>query len=149
MQGREPREAEPGLVPQEDQVRLDRQALLHDAPRVVHVAVERAVRQVDELDAVELALGPEVEKRLLDRAQRHRAVHRVFGERERLDIERLRAGQHEAVVVRLVAVAVDDDDVARRAQRLNDDLVRGRGAVGGEVARGARRRRARRVPASP
>ena len=67
----EAREAEPGLVPEEDQVRLDRQALLHHPPRVVHVAVEGAVGHVDHLHAVELALGLAVEQRLLDRAQRH------------------------------------------------------------------------------
>ena len=37
-------------------------------------------------------------------------------------------------MVRLVAVAVDDDDVAGRAKSLHDNLVGGRGAVGGEVA---------------
>ena len=36
-------------------------------------------------------------------------------------------------MVRLVAVAIDDDDVAWLADRLDDDLVRGRGAVGAEV----------------
>ena len=46
--------------------------------------------------------------------ERHGAVHRVFRHRERLDVERLRAAQHHAVVVRLVAVAVDDHDVAGR-----------------------------------
>ena len=36
-------------------------------------------------------------------------------------------------MVRLVAVAVDEDDVAWRDQRLRDDLVGGRGSVGDEV----------------
>ena len=39
----EAREAEPGLVPQEDQVRLDGQALFHDPAHVVNAAVEGAV----------------------------------------------------------------------------------------------------------
>ena len=43
--------------------------------------------------------------------QRHRAIHRIFRHREGFDIERLRARQHHAVVVRLVAVAVDDGDL--------------------------------------
>ena len=47
----EPRESEPGLVPQKDQVGFDRQALFHDPCRVVHVSVERAVGQIDDLDA--------------------------------------------------------------------------------------------------
>ena len=63
----EAREAEPRLVPQEDQVGLDRQALLHDPRRVVHVPVERAVGEVDHPDAVERALRLAVEQRLLDR----------------------------------------------------------------------------------
>ena len=91
----------------------------------------------------EPALRLQVQQRLLDRAQRHRAVHRVFRHRECFDVERLRAGQHHAVVVRLVAVAVDDRDVARRQQRLHGHLVRRGGAVGDEEdvigAEGARR----------
>jgi hypothetical protein len=140
---REPRESEPGLVPQEDQVRLDREAFLHHAADVVDVAVEGAVGQVDHLGAVEPAVRLQVQQRLLDAAQRHRAVHRVFRHREGLDIERLRARQHRAVVMRLVAVAVHDHDVAGREQRLHRHLVRRRGAVGDEEhligAEGARR----------
>ena len=56
--GVEAGEAEPGLVPQEDQVGLDGQALFHHAAGVVHVAVERAVGEVDRLHAIELALAP-------------------------------------------------------------------------------------------
>ena len=78
------------------------------------------------------ALGLQIEQRLLDRAQRHRAIHRIFRHRERFDVERLRAGQHHAVVMRLVAVAVDDRDIAGRQQRLHRHLVRCRGAVGDE-----------------
>ena len=60
------------------------------------------------------ALRPQAEQRALDGVERHRAVHRVLRHRERLDVERLRARQHHAVVVRLVAVAVDERDVAGR-----------------------------------
>ena len=85
----------------------------------------------------------QVEQRLLDRGERHRAVHRVLRQRERLDVERLAAAEHQAVVVRLVAVAVDDDDVARLHQRLHHHLVAGGRAVGDEEhlvrAEGARR----------
>ena len=140
---REARKSEPGLVPQEDQVRLDRQAFFHHPARVVDVAVECAVGQVHHLGAIEPAIGLQVQQRLLDGAQRHRAVHRVFRHRECLDVERLRARQHHAVVVRLVAVAVDDRDVAGRQQRLHGHLVRRRRAVGDEEdvvgAEGARR----------
>ncbi len=135
-------EAEPRLVPDEDQVRLDRKALFHDPRRVVHVPVERAVGQIHRAHLVERTLGGAVEERLLDGLQRHRAVHRVLGERERLHVVRLHAGEHEAVVMRLVAVTIDDDDVARLADRLDDDLVRRRRAVGPEErALGAKRAR--------
>ncbi len=42
------------------------------------------------------------------------------------------AHQHQPVVVRLVAVPIDQDDVARLQQGLDYDLVGGRGAVGDE-----------------
>ena len=138
------RKAEPGLVPQEDQVRLDGEAFLHHPARVVHVAVERAVGQVEHPHAVEPPFGLKVEHRLLDRRQRHRAVHRILRERKGFDVDRLAACQHHAVVVRLVAVAVDDGDVARLHQRLHDHLVAGRRAVGDEEhAVGAERARGR------
>ena len=57
QEGREAGEAEPRLVPQEDQVRLDREAFLHHPAHVVHVPVEGAVGEVEQLDAVEAALG--------------------------------------------------------------------------------------------
>ena len=129
---REARKAEPGFIPQEDQIGLDGEAFLHHPAGVVDVAVEGAVGQVEHLDPVEPAVGLRIQQRLLDRLQRHRAIHRIFRHRERFDIERLRARQHHAVVVRLVAVAVDDRDVAGREQRLHRHLVRGRGAVGHE-----------------
>ena len=144
---REPRESEPGLVPQEDQVRLDREAFLHHAARVVDMAVEGAVGQVDHLDPAEPAVGFRVQQRLLDGGERHRAVHRIFRHREGLDIERLRARQHHAVVMRLVAVAVDDHDVAGREQRLHGHLVRRRGAVGDEEHVVGAERARRRSPA--
>ena len=140
---REAREAEPGLVPQEDQVGLDRQALEHGALDVGDVAVEGAVGQHQHAHLVELALGLRAQQRVLDRLDRQAAVHRVLREREGVDVVGLRAGQHEAVVVRLVAVAVDQHDVARAAHRLVHDLVGGRRAVGDEervvAAEGARR----------
>ena len=125
-------EAEPGLVPEEDEVRLDGEAFLHHPARVVDVAVEGAVGQVDHLRPVEPALGLEGEERLLDAGEGHRAIHRVFGHREGVDVERLAAGEHQAVVVRLVAVAVEEHDVAGGDQRLVHHLVRGAGAVGNE-----------------
>jgi hypothetical protein len=131
---REACEAEPRLVPQEDEIGLDRQALEHGALDVGDVAVEGAVRQHEHAHAVELALGLELLQRVGDRLDRKRAVHRVLREREGVDVQRLRAREHQAVVVRLVAVAVDEHDVARPAYRHVDDLVGGRGAVGDEEA---------------
>ena len=53
----------------------------------------------------------------LDLAQRHGPVHRVLVQRIAVEIDDLRAGEHQPVVVGLVAVAVDQEDVAglRRA----------------------------------
>ena len=50
-----------------------------------------------------------------------------------VEVDHVRAGQHQPVMVRLVAVAVDQQDVAGLDQRLHHDLVGGRGAVGDEV----------------
>ena len=91
QEGRPAREARPCLVPQEDEVRLDGKALFHHAARVVHVAVEGAVGEVEQPHAVEPAFVLQVEQCRLDRLQRHRAIHRVLREREGLDIERLAA----------------------------------------------------------
>ena len=131
---REARVAEPGLVPQEHEVGLDRQALEHRALDVRDVAVEGAVREHQHAHAVEAPFGLELLQRLLDRLDREAAVHRVLREREGVDVVGLGPGEHQAVVVRLVAVAVDENDVAGPAQRLVHDLVRGGGAVGDEVA---------------
>ena len=131
---REAGEAEPRLVPEEADVRLDREALQHRLLDVGDVAVEGAVGQDDQLRAVELPLCLQLQQRLLDRLDREAAVHRVLGQREGVDVERLGAGQHEPVVVRLVAVAVDQHDVAGLEQRLVDDLVGRRRAVGDEEA---------------
>jgi hypothetical protein len=51
----------------------------------------------------------------------------------RVEIDRARARQDHAVVHGLVAVAIEQQLVARRQQRLEDHLVGGRRAVGGEV----------------
>ena len=125
-------EAEPGLIPEKDQIRLDREAFFHHAARVVDVAVEGAIREIEELDAIETARCLEVEQGLLDDAQRHRAVHGILCERKRFDVVGLHAAQHAAIMVRLVAIPVDDGDIARRQQRLDDHLVACRGAVGHE-----------------
>ena len=55
---REARKAEPGFIPQEDQVGLDRQTFLHHPAGVVDVAVEGAVGQVDHLDPVAAGCRP-------------------------------------------------------------------------------------------
>jgi hypothetical protein len=131
---REARVAEPRLVPQEHEVRLDGEAFEHRALDVRDVAVEGAVGQHEHLRPVQLALGLQLQERLLDRADRETAVHRVLRQGKCIDVQGLRAGEHDAVVMRLVAVAVDQDDVARRQKRLVDDLVRRGGAVGDEEA---------------
>ena len=125
-------EGEPGFVPEEHQVRLDRQALLHDPLHIVDDAVEGAVGQEQHSHPVELARRLQLQQLVLDFRQRNRAIHRVCVQRIAVEIDHLRARQHHAVMVRLVTVAVDQNDVARAYQRLHHDLVAGRGAVGGE-----------------
>ena len=88
---RKARKAEPGFIPQENQIRFDRKAFLHHPAGVVDVAVERAVGQIKHLDPLEPAVGLGVQQRLLDRLQRYRAIHRIFRHRKGFDIERLRA----------------------------------------------------------
>ena len=132
QEGREAGKARPRLVPEEDQVGLDREAFLHDAAHVVHVPVEGAVGEIEELHPVEAAFGAQRQERALDGRERHGAIHRVFRHRERLDVDGLHARQHHAVMVRLVAVAVDKRDVAGRQEGLDHHLVGGRGAVGDE-----------------
>lgn len=43
---REARKTEPSFIPQEDQIGLDRQTLLHHPAAVVDVAIESAISQV-------------------------------------------------------------------------------------------------------
>ena len=130
--GAEAGEGEPGLVPEEDEVALDREAFLHHPFDVVDHAVEGAVGQEQHPHPAELARGLECEELFLDLAQRHGAVHRVLVQGIALEIDDLSTRQDHAVVVRFVAVAVDQHDVARADQGLHHDLVAGRGAVGGE-----------------
>ena len=67
-----------------------------------------------------------------DRFLRDRAEDAVALVERRVEIDRMRAGQHHAVMHGLVAVAVEQQLLAGRDQRLEDHLVAGRGAVGGE-----------------
>ena len=129
----EPGEREPGFVPEEDQIRLDRQAFLHHALHVVDDPVEGAVGQGDHLDAIELPGALEFEQLRLDAPHRHRPVHRVVVERIGLQVDDVGAAEHHPVVMGLVAVAVQQHDVTRSDQGLGDDLVRRRGPVGDEV----------------
>ena len=63
---------------------------------------------------------------------RHRTVQAVLGVDRGIEIDRMAAREHHAVVHRLVAVAVEQQLFAGGEQRLENDLVRGRGAVGRE-----------------
>ena len=111
---RESGKSKPCLVPEENQVWLDRQAFLHHPSCIVDVAIECTIRQVHHLGAMQPALRLQVQQRLLDRAKRHRAIHRVFRHWERFDVKRLRPRQHHSVMVGLVTVAINDRDIAGR-----------------------------------
>ena len=67
---------------------------------------------------------------MLDLTQRHGTIHGVFVQRIAIEVTHLRACQHHPVVVGFMAVAVHQHDVTGPDQRLYDDLVAGRGAVG-------------------
>src|SRR4030095_12688723 len=130
MKGREAVVSIPGFIPEEEDVRLDREHLLHEALHVVNVTIKSAVSKQKHSHAIESSFGLQVEKRFLDCAQWHRAIHRILRQRISFDVERLPAAKDKTVVMRLVAVTIDQDDVARTNQRLHRDLVGSRSAVG-------------------
>jgi hypothetical protein len=66
-------EGEPGLVPEENQIGLDGQALLHHPFDVVDDPVEGAVGEQQHLDVVQLARPPQRQQLALDLPQRHAA----------------------------------------------------------------------------
>jgi len=127
-----PGKREPGLVPQKNQIRLDRQAFFHETFDIVDDAVEGAVGQKEHADAIKLSGCSQFQQSMFDFAQRDRPVHGVFVERIGIQVDDLSAGQDHAVMVRLVTVAVDEHDVTGAHQGLHDNLVAGRGAVGGK-----------------
>ena len=53
---------------------------------VVNVTIKSAIGEEQHAHAVELAFRFQVQQRFLNRAQRHRAIHRVFCQRISLDI---------------------------------------------------------------
>ena len=97
-----------------------------------HVPVESRVRQDQHPYAIEVPGRLEVKQCLLDRPDRHTSIHRVLGQRESVDVVRLSAGQDTRIVVRFMAVTVDQHDVTGLAQCLPHDLVRGGRAIRGE-----------------
>src|SRR5437773_8340170 len=76
-----PGKSEPGLVPEEDQVRLDGQALFHDPLYVIDVPIKRADRQHQEPCSIELPFNLQIEQSLLDCAYWHRTIHEVLRKR--------------------------------------------------------------------
>ena len=124
----------PGFIPEEDQVRFYRQAFLHHAFDIVDNAVKGAVGQQQHLHLVQQP-GLFVEQQcLLDLLERHRAIHRVVVQRVGIQVTDMRARKHHAVVVRFMAIAIDQDDIARPDQCLHHDLVRGRCPIGDKVS---------------
>ncbi len=123
-------------------MRRDRENLFHDAQRIVGHAIEREIGQQQDLQAVELACALQTQQGLLDRSNRHSAVHAQLGEWISVEIDRQRAAEDHAVGMRFVAVVGEHDDVTRGHQGLHHDLVRRRCPVGDEVgAAGAKRAR--------
>ena len=87
---------------------------------------------VEHRDPIEQAVVAKSPELLGDLIRRNGAVKGVGTDRVRLEIDHVGAGEDEAVVVRLVAVPVDEDDISRRDDGLMDDLVRRGCAVGDE-----------------
>src|SRR4029077_2357510 len=129
MKGREAAVSIPGFIPEEDDVRLDRQHFLHEALHAVNVTIKSAVSKQKHSHPIESSFGLQVEKRFLDRAQWHCAIHRILRQRISFDIERLSAAKDKTVVMRLMAVAIDQNDVAGANQRLHRDLIGSRSAI--------------------
>ena len=135
----EAREAVPGFV--DDYLDALRVRRLDDRREVVAQPVVGARGQDQGLRI--RVFANRIEKRLLG----HGPVQAVLAVERRVEIDRVRAREHHAVVDALVAVAVEEQLLAGREQRLEDDLVRGGGAVGREIgaprAEGFRRHRLR------
>ncbi len=127
-----PREGKPCFIPKENKVRLNRKAFFHDPLHVVDQTVKGTVRQKQHADAVKLTCGLQRQQLMLDFLERHGAIHRVFIQRIAVEIDNLGPSQNHAVVVRFVAIAVDQNNVTGAHKRLNDDLVTGRCTVGGK-----------------
>src|SRR4029453_14200376 len=132
MKGRESVIRIPGFIPEEDDVRLDRQHFLHEALHVVNVTIKSAVSKQKHSHPIESCFGLQVEKRFLNRAQWTGAIHRILGQRENFDVERLSAAKDKTVVMRLVAITIDQNDVAGTNQRLHRNFVGSRSAIGAE-----------------
>ena len=71
----EARESKPCLIPEEDEIGLDRQALFHHPFDVVDMAVERAICEHEHAGSIELSFGLQIEQGFLDGAQRNRSIH--------------------------------------------------------------------------
>src|SRR6266576_2008600 len=132
MKGREAVVSIPGFIPEEDDVRLDREHFLHEALHVVNVTIKSAVSKQKHSHPIESAFCLQVEKRFLNRAQWHRAIPRILRQRISFDVERLPAAKDKTIVMRLMAVAIDQHDVAGTNQRLHRNFVGSRSAIGAE-----------------
>ncbi|OQA08032.1 MAG: hypothetical protein BWY66_01167 [bacterium ADurb.Bin374] len=126
--GVEHRVAVPGLV--DDDLDAAPMRLLDDVGDVVGEAVVGAVGQDQRLHVLLRREGfiHSVEYTFLGNGSEDAVgvVHRGH------QVDRLGTGQDHTVVNRLVAVSVEQDRVARLEKSLDQDLVRGRGAVGRE-----------------
>ena len=99
---------------------------LDDRPQVVAQAIVGAGREHQGLGVV--VLLDCLEQGLL----RDRAEDAVLAVHRRIQVDRVRARQHHAMVHGLVAVAIQQHLLARRDESLEDDFVAGGRAIGGE-----------------
>ncbi len=118
----EPRVREPSLVDQHLDIACMR--CVDDWLQVVAQSVVRARSQHEQL-----RFGMLVD-RFQDRFLRHRTEHAVLPVDRGIHVDGLRTRQHDAVMHRLMAVAIEQQCFAGCDQCLQDHLVGGRSAVG-------------------
>mmetsp|Transcript_44358 Transcript_44358/g.111765 ORF Transcript_44358/g.111765 Transcript_44358/m.111765 type:complete len:266 (+) Transcript_44358:1163-1960(+) len=119
----------PGLIPQEDQSRMDGQTLLHDFGHVVHVAIEGTVGQQQHLNILQATKRLEAQQTLLDGPKRNTTIHCIRLERKCIQVHSRKTGQTGRVMMRLVCVAIDQNNITRAADGLSNNLVRSRSTV--------------------
>mmetsp|Transcript_116453 Transcript_116453/g.202551 ORF Transcript_116453/g.202551 Transcript_116453/m.202551 type:complete len:202 (+) Transcript_116453:3375-3980(+) len=124
----------PGLIPQKDKVRFDSQALLHHHLYVIDNPIESAVGQNDALDSIQQPAPFVLKQFVLDVGDPHSPIHGVFVQRVCVQVCRQGTRHHHPIMMRLVAIPVQDANIAWAQHCLQNDLIRSRCPVRHEVS---------------